>query len=417
MKKRKLSLLLVTTIVTSLFVGCGSSSSKSDKTVVTVMQNKVEIQEQLENAAKKFNESQEEVEVKILGVSGSDYDTNLQTQLASSPEKAATIFTTSGGPEGERFKDFMEPIEGSKAAENIAEGLDKGTIFDGKLYGLPTTVEGVGLIYNKDIFKSAGVDPTTIKSMEDLQNACKKLETVDGVDSAIGFATESYFKFMHFYNWPFATDEKYMDAIEKLNKGEMTLKDYSQVSDFTNELDKLKVYTNKAKSTYDEQVAGFATGKYAIIHQGNWAQNLMNEYEISFDYGMLPVPMNGNEKLAVDVASYYRVNKYATDDQKAGAVKFLDWLLTSDEGKKIYVEEFKFIPAYNGFDVSTLDKLAQEVSKYTEAGNTVPWAFTYFPTGAHQEFANTLEKYYADQINKDELLDELNKLWKDAANK
>lgn len=411
MKRKLLSILCATSLIGTLLVGCGSGSASKDKTVVTVMQSKVEIQEQLEEAAKAFNKSQDEIEVKILGVSGSDYDTNLQAQFASSPEKAPTIFTAQGGAELERFQKFMAPIKDSKAAGQIAEGLEEGATVDGELLGLPTTVEGIGLIYNKKILDEAGVKPEELNSMESLMAACEKLAKVEGVESPIGFAKESYFSFMHPFNWPFAVMDDYKTEIDKVNNGEKTLKDIETVNKFVKDLNSLSNYTNKAKATYDEQIAKFSTGKYAMIHQGNWAQNVMNDYNIDFEYGMLPLPVEGTNKLAVDVSNYYCINNSAKEEEQKAAITFLDWLITSEEGKNYYVNEFKFIPAYKDMDTSNLDKLAQDVAKYTEEGNTVPWAFTYFPSGAHQEFANTLEKYYAGQINSDQLLDELNALW------
>lgn len=44
---------------------------------------------------------------------------------------------------------------------------------DGKLLGLPMAVEGFGLVYNKDLFQKAGVDASSITSMDALVAACK----------------------------------------------------------------------------------------------------------------------------------------------------------------------------------------------------------------------------------------------------
>jgi raffinose/stachyose/melibiose transport system substrate-binding protein len=410
-------MLLATAIVSSALVGCTSKPTSTDiskkKVTITLMQNKVEIQDQLEEAATAFNKSQTGVEVKILGISGTDYIGNLQAQFASTPEKAATIFTAQGGAEADRFLKFMAPIEGSKAEAKIADGLKAGAVVDGKLYGLPTTVEGFGLVYNKTMFKEAGVDATAIKTVDDLITACKKLQGVKGVVNPIGFAKESYFQFVHPFNLAFATDKDYMSQIEKLNKKQTTFKDIPSVQKFAEDFDKLKGYTNKAMDKYDDQVAGFASGKYAMIHQGNWAAGMIKDDKATFEYGMMPFPMAGNDSLSVGVASYFRINKAASVDEQKASIKFLDWLITDASGQDFYVNKFQFIPPYTGFNIDSLDPLAKDVSAFTTKGKTVPWTFLGFPSGSDQPFADQVQKYYAGKLTINQLLDELTKVWVD----
>ncbi|WP_160677735.1 ABC transporter substrate-binding protein [Clostridium sp. C8-1-8] len=408
-------------VALTTMVGCGSngggSSSKSGKTEVTLIQNKVEIQPELENAAKQFNSSQSDVEVKVLGAAGDNLVTTLQSQFASSPAKAPTIFTCNSGSEFEKFFKYMAPMDSAAAAKNIAKGQAEDTMKDGKLYGLPLAVEGIGLVYNKQMFKDAGIDAESIKSMDDLISACEKLSKVKGVNKPLAFAKETYFQFMHPFNWPFATMSNYKEIIPKVVSGQLNLKDVPEVKKYAEDLQKLEPYTNLAKDTYDDQVAGFAQGKYAMIHQGNWAQSIIDQYKVSFDYGMIAMPANGNTSLAVGNTNFFHVNNASTKEQQAGAIKFLDWLLTTKDGQKIVTDKFKVIPAYNGFDTSKLSVLSKEVSKYSDAGKTVPWTFNLFPAGVDKDCTSAMEKFYAGQANSDQLLDEIQKVWVNAAKK
>jgi raffinose/stachyose/melibiose transport system substrate-binding protein len=181
-----------------------TATPAKQKAVITMIQNKVEIQEQLEAAAKEFNSSQNEVQVQILGSAGDDLMKVLQSQFASSPEKAPTIFTAGSGSEFEQFFNYMAPLDSTKASKLMVKGQAEPAMKDGKLYGLPLAIEGFGLVYNKTLFKAAGVDPANIKSMDDLIKASESLEKVQGVEKALAFAKESYFIFMHPFNWPFA---------------------------------------------------------------------------------------------------------------------------------------------------------------------------------------------------------------------
>lgn len=418
--KKSLSVICAVALAMSTLVGCSSSGEKSkeadkagskEKAVVTMIQNKVEIQEQLEVAAKDFNKSQNEVEIQILGSAGDDLAKVLQSQFASTPEKAPTIFTVGSGSEFDKFFNFMAPLDSAKAAQKISKGQADDAMKDGKLYGLPVAIEGFGLIYNKEIFKQAGVKPEDIKSMDDLVKACEKLEKVEGVEHALAFGKETYFKFMHPFNWPFAVMKDYKTQIEKVKSGEIKLKDIPELKQYAQDLEKLKSHTNLSKDTYDDQVAGFAQGKYAMIHQGNWAQTIIDDYKVKFEYGMMPMPFNGNMSLSVGNTNFFRVNKYATKEQQEGAIKFLDWLLTDKAGQTYVTEKFKIIPAYDGFNTDKLDPLSQEVAKYSQEGKTIPWTFNLFPAGVDKDCSIEMEKFYAGQLTAEQLLDGINKVW------
>jgi raffinose/stachyose/melibiose transport system substrate-binding protein len=419
--KKLLSVACALTVAATAMVGCGSSASQTSgtgqKAVVTVIQNKVEIQQQLEAAAKDFNSSHKDVEVKILGAAGDNLVTTLQSQFASTPEKAPTIFTCGSGSEFDKFFKYMAPLDSTKSASKIVKGQKEDSMKDGKLYGLPMAIEGFGLIYNKTIFKEAGVNADDIKSMDDLVAACQKLAQVKGVVKPLAFAKETYFQFMHPFNWPFAVMSNYKDTITKVNNGSLKLKDIPEVKQYAQDLEKLKTYTNLAKDSYDDQLAGFAQGKYAIIHQGNWAQSVLDDYKINFEMGMIGMPVNGNTSIAVGNTNFFHVNKYATKEQQAGAESFLDWLFTDSTGQKYVTDKFKLIPAYNGFNTTSLNPLAKEVSKYSADGKTVPWTFNLFPAGVDKDCSSAMEKFYAGQSTPDQLLDEINNVWVNAAKK
>ncbi len=423
--KRVLSILCIMALTITSIVGCSSKTAapnaennqqtKKEKTVITLIQNKVEIQEQLEQAAKDFNSTHEDIELQVLGSAGDNLIATLQSQFASTPEKAPTIFTCQSGGEFEKFFNYMLPLDSTKASKNIAKGQADDAIKDGKLYGLPMAIEGFGLIYNKSIFKEAGVNAEDIKSMDALLDACAKLAKVKGVEKPIGFAKETYFQFMHPFNWPFASMSNYKEVIPKVASGELKLKDIPEVKSYAEYLEKLKPYTNLAKVTYDEQVAGFAQGKYAMIHQGNWAQTMLDEYKIDFEVGMIGMPVNGNNAISVGNTNFFRVNKMATKEQQDAALTFLDWLFADPAGQAYITDKFKLIPAYTGFNVSNLNPLAKVVSEYSNSGNILPWTFGLFPAGVDKDCSSAMEKFYAGQTNATQLLDEVNQVWVNAA--
>lgn len=74
------------------------------------MQSKTEIQSDLQTIIDDYNKSQDKVEVKLLGTSGDNFATVLQSQFSASPEKAPTIFTIAG-PDTPKFQPYMAEIK------------------------------------------------------------------------------------------------------------------------------------------------------------------------------------------------------------------------------------------------------------------------------------------------------------------
>ena len=429
--KRLLSVLCSAALLLSAFTGCagsgnsgssgsaasGNPSASTGKTTITIMQSKTEIQGDLQKVVDDYNSTQSDTTVKLLGTSGDNYPTVLQSQFSASPDKAPTIFTISG-PDAAKFNRFMAPLDSSKAAGLLRDEFKSDVTVDGKLCGLPMAVEGYGFIYNKDLFKKAGVDATSLTSMDTFVDACKKLKSVSGVAAPIAFSKENYFIFIHFFNWGPAVSSNYKDQIQQLDAGKTKLNEIPSVAQWAKDLDAIKPYTNKAVDSYDDQVSGFANGKYAMIHQGDWVQTMLDQDKVSFSYGLMPYPTGGNTKLAVGLANAWRVNKMASDQQQQAAIRFLDWLLTSEKGQSYCADTFKFIPACKGMK-SPAAGLGKDVADYVQKDQTVPWVFnTAFPNGIDVDGAALMQKYYAGAINSSQLLDQLTQAWvQDAAKK
>lgn len=418
--KKNLCILCSALIVLSLFSGCAKSASTATtstattsaaaKTVITIMQSKTEIQTDMQKAVDDYNSSQNNVTVQLLGTSGDNYPTVLQSQFSASPSKAPTIFDISG-PDAAKFDPFMAPLDSSKAAKLLISNFKGDVTTDGTLYGLPMAVEGYGLIYNKDMFKKSGVDATTLTSMDALAAASKKLQTIGGATHAIAFAKDTYFIFIHPFDWSLAVDSNYHNDIQQLDSGKITFADIPSVKQFAKDLDTIKPYTNDALDSYDDQMSGFASGKFAMVHQGDWVQSVLDQDKVNFNYGMIPLPTSGNTKLEVGLANAWRVNKYASAAQQKAAIDFLDWLITSSKGQDYCAKDFGFIPAYQGMEAPTTE-LAKDVSSYVQSGKIIPWVYnTDFPNGIDVDGAALMQKYYANAITSDQLLSQLTQVW------
>ncbi|MBB6730480.1 sugar ABC transporter substrate-binding protein [Cohnella zeiphila] len=350
----------------------GASSAAPEKMKkISLFQSKVEIAEPLEALAKTYQKETGN-EVEVWGSAGDAYATQLQAKLAAG--EGPTIFSVATGEEADKFKSYYADLSNEPYVKDIAPDM---ALKDGdKVVGVPYGVEGFGLVYNKSL-----VDPKDVTDLDSFTKTLEKLKA-DG-KAGLSLSQEAYFLIGHIINTPFALQSDPQGFIDKLNKGEVKMADTKEFQEFAKFMEAIRADTpNPMEVKYDSQMGDFATGKTAMVHQGNWSYSMLADYgDLGFDVGMMPLPLAGNDKIAVGVASNWVVNAKADPDEIKAANAFLNWLFTSDSGKNAIVNEFKFIPAMTNIEASNLDPLSQIVYEATKSGNTIPWAMNYFPQG------------------------------------
>ena len=84
------------------------------------------------------------------------------------------------------FMDITERIDGLPGIDNVGQAHIVASSWEGKKYGLPFIIDLSVWMYNKDLFRQAGLDPedapTTLKEFADAARAVQKL----GIDGTYG---------------------------------------------------------------------------------------------------------------------------------------------------------------------------------------------------------------------------------------
>ncbi|GAA0405554.1 ABC transporter substrate-binding protein [Paenibacillus motobuensis] len=346
-----------------------TSGGTEKQAKISLFQSKVEIAEALEELANKYKEETGN-EVEVWGSAGDAYITQLQAKLAA--KEGPTIFSIASGAEAEKFKSYYYDMSNESYVKNIAPNM--ALEVDNKVVGVPIGVEGFGLVYNKSL-----VDP---KDVTDLASFTSKMESLkaEGING-LSLSQEAYFLIGHILNTPFALQADPIDFINKLNNGEVKMADTKEFQEFAKFMEVIRQNSvNPMEVTYDTQMGDFATGKTAMVHQGNWSYGMLADYG-DLDIGMTALPIAGNNKLSVDIPGGWVINNGAKPEEIKAANAFLDWVYNSETGKDTIVNKFKFIPAMTNIEADGLDPLSQAVFEATKSGNTIPWAMNYFPQG------------------------------------
>lgn len=399
----------------SLLAACGGGGgdeggseggSGEEAQGISIFQTKVEISEQLEAAAEAYTE-ETGVPVEVIGTTGDDYAQQLQIRLNNGT--GPSILSVQNAEIAESLESYLYDLSGEDFVSNIAPDME--LMLGDKLVGVPYSVEGFGIVYNTEM-----VDPADIQDYDSFVSTLEDFNA-EGING-FGLSSEAYFLIGHISNYPFSLQEDPVEFMEQLSNGEVTLTETEEFQRFGEFMEAIRDNTpTPLNTTYDTQVGDFAAGQTAMIHQGNWAAGMLDEFEVDFEVGMAPFPLEGNDKLAVGVGSNWAVNAEKDQAEIDAAIEFLDWLHNSETGQRFIVEEFGFIPAMTNIEAGDLDPLSQAVLEASNSGETIPWSHNYYPANVvPNDFTPVAESFFVNEdMTGEELVENLQAAWENAA--
>lgn len=427
MKKKLLSLLLGTAMVSTLLAGCGTEEVETEtgaieetKVVdsteevapgeegkVYYLNFKPESDEVWQKIAADYTE-QTGVEVKVVTAAQGTYEQTLKSEIANT--EAPTLFQVNGPIGYDAWKDYCADLSDTQLYEWL---MDKGMALtgeDGGVYGIPYVVEGYGIIYNNAIMeKYFALDGAKATSMEEINNfdtlkavvedmTAKKAELeIEGVFASTSLAAGDDWRWQtHLANLPI-----YYEYKDKGVTNPDTI-EFTYAENYKNIFD---LYINNSctepgllgsKSTGDS-MAELALGKVAMVQNGNWGWGDINKAEGNIvaeeDVKFMPIYIGAegeeNQGLCTGTENFYTINSQASEADQAASIAFLEWLFGTPEGKAYVTNDLGFITPFSTFedDEKPTDPLAKEVIRFMENPDkySVTWNFTTFPS---QEFKN-----------------------------
>lgn len=436
MKKKVLAALLAGAMTVTLGAcggntGSGNDTSKADdntqgttdtadvsKDAIRFMNTKIEIDGALKEFAKQYQEETgQEVVIESLG-GGVDVNGQLKNYYAAG--NMPDIFAFAADSYKSSFKDWLEPLDGESWIDDTDYAF-KGE--DGKVYGMPFALEGIGLAYNKDILDKAGVDPSALTNINAYKEAFEKIDSMKdelGITSVCAVAAESGQMYWSTGNHMMAAyisqgkDRTDKDIIDKLNKGEI---DKDRMGQFGDWLQLLFNYSDQnvlISGTYDDQLALWATGKAAFITQGNWIDPSLPTYEAEFACGLAPAAFmeEDTDGIIVDAPAVWGI--YNESDKIDACKEFLKALAESEEGQKALVEDCGMVSPYKSCTLEPSTPLAKSMLPYIKDGKTYAWDWLTQPEGIAQNATGAVFELYAKgQLDKQGFVDTMESVIKD----
>ena len=448
--KKSVALFMATAMVMGTLAGCGStnnntsdassetaastesaqttesSSTKSDLAGVEIsfLNSKGEIQTALEDMAAAFeDETGIKVEIQACGTGESPY-----TKITSA-YNSGTAPTMAMLDQTDVVALAKEHAVDLSSEKWVSECSDQATQVDGTVYGFPFCVEGRGLIYNKKAIEDTlgtTFDPSTINSYDSLKKLLEDLRTA-GMENPVVLSKEDWSLGAHqlgfIYDTYDGTTAGSADLISQLEAGTLKVEDYERFNQFTDTFDLLAEYNINGEdplgALYEQDPIYLADGDAAIWANGCWAWPNIEEAgaATSDEYGFLPYVLGNdtadlaNTKIQASASKAVIIDKtLATDDQIAAAKEFLNWIVYSDNGQKMLVQNACVIPACKNNTYEALDPLGKDIQTKMAAGST--YSSSYIAPSDHWSVLGaSMQKYLAGESTKDQLASDIDAYW------
>ncbi|MBN2659181.1 MAG: carbohydrate ABC transporter substrate-binding protein [Spirochaetales bacterium] len=390
----------------------GDMNGKEQKTVQLFISGKSVWGEPMNTVVEKFNETYPDIriEVEVVG-GGADYHPVLASRVQT--KTLPDIFMIAGAGDYAAWQEHLDDLSDMEVVDNFLPISRESAYYDGKLMGLPSSIEGYGYIYNKKLFKQAGITKVP-ETFTELSAAVDKLNAAGITPFVSGYGTWWVIS-NHQLNVPFAMQDDPFGFIEKLNNGSATIAGNEQFLALEKLINLVKENTAKDPLTEDHnmQVSLFAGEQAAMIQQGNWKEAAILDANPDIEMGLVPLAIGENAatsgRIPVGVPWYWVVSKDSAVKEEARI--FLNWLLNEAPGQEQLVTSLNSIPAYDNFDVELSGGISSDVLAYSKAGKTIHWTFGLWPQGFTQNASDILQEYVAGKITFAEVLDRMDKSW------
>ena len=398
--RKAIAILLALCMLGGTLAGCESDDSNSSgDTIAKVyyLNFKPEQSQDWERLASHYSQ-QTGVEVTVVTAAYDEYEPTLKSEMLKTD--APTLFQINGPVGLSTWKDYCYDLSKTTLYSHLKDDDFALKGENGDVLGIAYAIETYGIIYNKSLLNKyietenavisdvAEIDNfETLKSVaQDIQSKKDELN-IKGAFTSAGMDSSSDWRFKtHLANLPVYYE--YMDeGIEKSEAIKGTyLENYKEIWD---------LYINNATvepseiltKTIEDANSEFALGEAVFYQNGTWAYNDISGYEVDdADIGMLPIYIgveNEEEQgLCTGSENYWCVNKNASQEDIEATLRFLDWCITSNEGKTALSQEMGFVTPFSTFtDEFVADNpLVRASNEYIQAGKKpVSWTFTTMP--------------------------------------
>lgn len=391
-----------------------------EKTVaITLMNSKPEITEALEAGAKLFGEKYN-VEIEIIETS-SPTDT-LSQKYAAGDAPALMIVDLAN----------VKDIAGEKIADLSGEpwtevgGRALGAVIDGKVYGMPLTIEGMCMIYNKTAIEATighEFDDTSIATLDGFVALLDELKA-GGMENPVVLNAEDWSIGHKSIQWVYidqdGTTAGATSFLDDVHAGKANFEGNAAFNSVYDTLDVLLANNiNKADplaADYDLNASYVAEGEAAFWLNGTWAWPDFAPYAVEgTEYSICSLPVNGCEgaagKVSAGATKFVVIDTQCnTEEQQQAGRMFLNWLVFSEEGQDTLINQCGIVTAFTNVTLEPNNPFNVALKRYIDDGMVSDTA-TYMPSDHRSVLAPVMQAYVAGEKTREEMAKTLDAYW------
>ncbi|HEU0146827.1 MAG TPA: extracellular solute-binding protein [Bradyrhizobium sp.] len=321
----------------------GANAAAADTTVkwLHIEENPAQVKI-WEEVVRDYETSHPGIKIKMQFLENEAYKAKLPTILQSK-DRPNIIYSWAGGVlktqiEAGVLEDITDEVKGY--SDNLTPAALAAFTNNGRVYGLPTALSQVGFLCNRELMAKAKVDPTAIKSWDDLLAAVKTLKAAGVTPIVVGGADKWP---LHFYWTHLAVrlgGKAAFDAALRGENGGFAGETFQKSGELFKQLIDLQPFQNGFLGFKNAQAVGyFGDGKAAMT------------LAISTVYHLQRVLAADKAGLSEDKICWFDFpvvagGKGATTDTLGGIT---GWLITRDSPK----EAVDFLKYFVSKDVQT----------------------------------------------------------------
>ena len=331
------------------------------------------------------------VPVTVVTAASGTYEDTLRAEMVKN--EPPTLFQVNGPVTLNSWKSYCLDLRDTALVQHLKS--DEFALKDGEqVLGVAYAIESYGLICNRTLLGRAGYRPEEITSFAKLKSVAEDIQSrrqelgVLGAFASSGMDPSSDWRFKtHLANVPIFYE--YRDrGVSASDVLEGTYVDnYRQLFD---------LYIHNATCepemvgarTGEDAASEFALGEAVFYQNGTWAyQDVIAEGLKDSELAMIPlymgIPGEETQGLCTGSENYWCINRRARPEDIEATKAFVDWLITSSEGRYALSNDMGFITPFDTFTDAELPQnpLQQAaLSDLSSGREPVGWAFTTIPS-------------------------------------
>jgi len=277
----------------------------------------------------RFNREHPRLHVRIVNVAGSYNKVRIAFAGGATPDVVSAVWADELA--GYAMRGALTPLDdwlrrSGRSGSEYMPGVWRMLQYGGHTWGLAVTTNTNFMVYNRVIFRAAGLDPArpprTVAELDRAATACTKLNP-DGSFARYGFRPTNLVA------WGYLFGGRWYDPATR----RVTANDPHNVAALRWMAAYAKQYDISRMTSFESTFGALGTpngpffvGKIAIWNTGEWAREHIRRYAPAMDWGYfpLPAPPGGRPRTTTNGGSIFVIP--AACRHKAAAWEFLNWI-------------------------------------------------------------------------------------------